>query len=158
MKTAISLALFAAIALGGCSTPEQTATPAPTVTVTATPTPTGPTLDELLDDAKTETVTKSDFDIEFETVELECFGSAGCLFVVEPVLSADFDSLPDTGTVDIRFKVIGGDEPQIDTIEADLDSGDFYYTNLVIGTPGDRKPSARIISVRYNNDSNSDWL
>lgn len=140
---AVSLAVGVA---AGCSAPKaETAdvakptdavAPADETRPAAEPTPAAPTA--------------SDFAIKLKIKEQQCFGSAGCNVTVEPKLSIVGD-IPGEGTAEITFKVSGDESGAlIETIEADLASGTYDSSEILMGTSSSGiVPKAKITDVEY---------
>ena len=137
--------LAAAALLAGCSAGEteqvavgqQDAPAVEQTTPAEDPTPAAPTA--------------ADFAIMLKVKEQQCFGSAGCNVTVEPKLTI-LGEVPEEGTAEMTFKVSRDESgPVIETIEADLASGTYRSSDILMSTTSSGVvPKAKITDVEYS--------
>jgi hypothetical protein len=96
---------------------------------------------------------RSDFEIKIQTLDKECFGSAGCLVKVrlEPEYVGNAD-LPETGTAEITYKIYGDEDgPPIGTISIEFPDGSYQPDERTIQTPSSStKITAKVTNVAYS--------
>jgi len=126
-------ALLAAMSVAGCAGDDgdasgaaaattATATVTATTTVTAFPaTPADDAAEQDYSDLESaDVITVDDFKLRVKILSKNCFGSAGCNIEYEivPVFQREISILEDA-TLDLTYRVIGGEEPQIGTLSFD---------------------------------------
>lgn len=113
MRIPAFLALTACLLVGGCSTlATSQAEPGtlPPTTTSSTTTTTEATFEP----------TERDFEIDLKVTDKECFGSAGCNVTFEAgVAYVGSSTLPETGTVDVTYRLKGVEDEYISTIEVE---------------------------------------
>lgn len=57
----------------------------------------------------------SDFEVPIKILSKQCFGSAGCNISYRPKIAADKSALPDSGTVEVSYRITGGEGPILGT-------------------------------------------
>jgi hypothetical protein len=66
---------------------------------------------------------KSDFELSIKVLDQQCFGSAGCLVEYRPrIKDASGGRLPDTGTIEVSYKITGAEDPIRGTFTIDLEA------------------------------------
>jgi hypothetical protein len=156
-NSAVGCLLGGALLLTGCASGETSAATAaaPTATVTVTATAEPEPVEDAYEEADTSTaeLKPSDFKIKLKVREKTCFGSAGCniTFQIDPKYVGSGDVT--TGSYDVTYKVIGGDDgPQINTFT--IDDGEASYDEEEhIGTSSQSKT----LSAKVTDVSSRDW-
>lgn len=126
-------------------------TPAATVTITATAPASAPEPAEEPDATSAYTPSKSDFTLGVKVLTKKCFGSAGCnvTFRIKPTYVGTQD-LPTTGTIEVSYKIKGGDEPLTNTFTV-ADGEASYDSEEYIGTrSSSSKLTAVVTEVEYS--------
>jgi hypothetical protein len=59
--------------------------------------------------------TAGDFEVSIKILSKQCFGSAGCNISYRPKIAADKSALPDSGTVEVSYRITGGEGPILGT-------------------------------------------
>ena len=149
-KTAMAavgiVAFILGVAVGGTLTAEDPTTTEPTQTA-ADPEPAAVAEPEPEPEPQFDRPTKDDFKLKIRKVEENCFGSAGCnaTLRVEVGLVGDVEFDP-TRTYELRYRIIGGDDPLLATTE--FTGRDYTVNEHFIGTPSaDAQLRAVVLSV-----------
>ncbi|WP_407316712.1 hypothetical protein UQW22_10085 [Isoptericola halotolerans] len=100
---------------------------------------------------ETPEVTKKDLKASARVKEKECFGSAGCLITVEPVLDVKSNYLGvDEGGFEVTIEYRGGEDgPIVRTIEVD-EGGEYSYREETVSTASsDDKVKVKVTDIHY---------
>jgi hypothetical protein len=96
---------------------------------------------------------KSDFELKIKTLSKKCFGSAGCNVEVRisPEYVGSGVDLPDSGTIELTYKLTGTEDPEIGTIEMELPDGTYRREETNVQTPtAGAKIGAKITDLTYS--------
>lgn len=143
---AASVAAVATVLLTGCATSEPVGTQASDSVVSDTPTSSAPTTPEEPPSPVYDAPAKDNLELDVKVLTKSCFGSAGCNLTYRVHLSesegVSFD--PDT-TYDITYKILGGEDPQINTLQL---TGDNYEVTQeeFISTPSSHSEPRAVIT------------
>lgn len=145
-------------AIGGAGDSGTAAQPAPTVTVTKTAN--APAATEAPADEPTEEPTeepagykpkRSDWSIGLKTLKKECFGTAGCNLIVR--IKPDYvgsQQLPDTGTIEVTYRIVGGEDPVENTFTVEGGSASYDKEEEVGTTSSRAKLAVKVLDVAYD--------
>ena len=78
---------------------------------------------------------KSDFKLKVKVLDKECFGSAGCIVQFRIIPQYSGPGLPDEGTIELSYKITGGEDPELGTIEIECPDGSYSSEERDIDTP-----------------------
>lgn len=150
----VGLALGAGVGGAGKGTPAAlTAQPQVTVTETATY-EAEPTESATADGSGIFTPSKGDFALGVKILSKQCFGSAGCnvTFRIKPSYVGTQD-LPGTGTIEVSYRVKGGEDPVENTFTIDGDgTAHFESQESASTTSSSKKLTAVVTDVEWNEE------
>lgn len=94
---------------------------------------------------------KADWSIGIKIKKKECFGSAGCNIVFRIAPShVGGDKLPDSGSVDVTYKVTGCEDPYSNTFTVENRTASYDKEEKCSTTSSSKKLAAVVTDVEYS--------
>jgi hypothetical protein len=148
-------------AIGASGNGTTTAGPGATTTVTATANhtiyktaagqPTEAPTEQPTDEPAGFKPKKSDFKIGIKILKKQCFGSAGCnvTFRIKPDYVGS-QKLPDTGTIEVTYRVSGAEDPIENTFEITGGQASYDKEEDASTTSSSAKLTVKVTDVSYD--------
>jgi hypothetical protein len=94
---------------------------------------------------------RKDFLVGIKTLKKSCFGSAGCnvTFRIDPEYVGSQD-IPDEGTIEVTYRVVGGEDPLENTFTVKRGSASFDNQEFIQTRSSGSKLRGKVLAVSYD--------